>query len=234
MGKLLIWLLAAGKMGKLLMSGGSMLISMAAYSWIYGWKYAAGFVLLIFVHEMGHYLAARQRGIDTGLPTFIPFVGAWIALKDMPQDAETDAYLGFGGPLLGSAAAMACYFAARETGSNLLLALAYSGCMLNLFNLIPILPLDGGRITSVISPKVWLVGVPLLAGLFFVQPSPMLILIGILALPHLKTALSDSASTQAGYYAVASETRINYAVMYLGLAAFLAMISYSIHRMLGH
>jgi Zn-dependent protease len=129
---------------------------------------------------------------------------------------------------------MACYFAARETGSNLLLALAYSGCMLNLFNLIPILPLDGGRITSVISPKVWLVGVPLLAGLFFVQPSPMLILIGILALPHLKTALSDSASTQAGYYAVASETRINYAVMYLGLAAFLAMISYSIHRMLGH
>jgi Zn-dependent protease len=234
MGKLLIWLLAAGKMGKLLMSGGSMLISMAAYSWIYGWKYAAGFVLLIFVHEMGHYLAARQRGIDTGLPTFIPFVGAWIALKDMPQDAETDAYIGFGGPLLGSAAAMACYFAARETGSNLLLALAYSGCMLNLFNLIPILPLDGGRITSVISPKVWLVGVPLLAGLFFVQPSPMLILIGILALPHLKTALSDSASTQAGYYAVASETRINYAVMYLGLAAFLAMISYSIHRMLGH
>lgn len=221
-------------MGKLLMSGGSMLISMAAYSWIYGWKYAAGFVLLIFVHEMGHYLAARQRGIDTGLPTFIPFVGAWIALKDMPQDAETDAYIGFGGPLLGSAAAMACYFAARETGSNLLLALAYSGCMLNLFNLIPILPLDGGRITSVISPKVWLVGVPLLAGLFFVQPSPMLILIGILALPHLKTALSDSASTQAGYYAVASETRINYAVMYLGLAAFLAMMSYSIHRMLGH
>jgi Zn-dependent protease len=216
------------------MSGGSMLISMAAYSWIYGWKYAAGFVLLIFVHEMGHYLAARQRGIDTGLPTFIPFVGAWIALKDMPQDAETDAYIGFGGPLLGSAAAMACYFAARETGSNLLLALAYSGCMLNLFNLIPILPLDGGRITSVISPKVWLVGVPLLAGLFFVQPSPMLILIGILALPHLKTALSDSASTQAGYYAVASETRINYAVMYLGLAAFLAMMSYSIHRMLGH
>jgi Zn-dependent protease len=234
MGKLLIWLLAAGKMGKLLMSGGSMLISMAAYSWIYGWKYAAGFVLLIFVHEMGHYLAARQRGIDTGLPTFIPFVGAWIALKDMPQDAETDAYIGFGGPLLGSAAAMACYFAARETGSNLLLALAYSGCMLNLFNLIPILPLDGGRITSVISPKVWLVGVPLLAGLFFVQPSPMLILIGILALPHLKNALSDSASTQAGYYAVASETRINYAVMYLGLAAFLAMMSYSIHRMLGH
>jgi Zn-dependent protease len=234
MGKLLIWLLAAGKMGKLLMSGGSMLISMAAYSWIYGWKYAAGFVLLIFVHEMGHYLAARQRGIDTGLPTFIPFVGTWIALKDMPQDAETDAYIGFGGPLLGSAAAMACYFAARETGSNLLLALAYSGCMLNLFNLIPILPLDGGRITSVISPRVWLVGVPLLAGLFFVQPSPMLILIGILALPHLKTALSDSASTQAGYYAVASETRINYAVMYLGLAAFLAMMSYSIHRMLEH
>lgn len=234
MGKLLVWLLAAGKMGKLLASGGTMLLSMIAYSWIYGWRYAVGFVLLILVHEMGHYLAARRRGVDTGMPTFIPFVGAWIALKEMPQDAETEAYIGFGGPLLGSAAAMACYFAARHTDSNLLLALAYSGCMLNLFNLIPIQPLDGGRITAVISPRMWLAGVPLLAGLFFVQPSPMLILIGILALPHLKTALSGTPDAADGYYTASSETRINYAVMYLGLAAFLAMMSYNLHGMLGH
>jgi hypothetical protein len=61
LGKLLAWLLAAGKMGKLLTTGGTMLLSMVAYSWIFGWKYAAGFVLLIFVHEMGHYLAALAR-----------------------------------------------------------------------------------------------------------------------------------------------------------------------------
>lgn len=233
MGKLLVWLLAAGKMGKLLSSGGTMLLSMIAYSWIYGWRYAVGFVLLILVHEMGHYLAARQRGIDTGLPMFIPFVGAWVALKDRPQDAETEAYIGFGGPLLGSAAAMACYFAARQTGSDVLLALAYSGCMLNLFNLIPVRSLDGGSITAAISPKMWLIGVPLLAGLFFVQPSPMLLLIGILALPHFKNVFSGNPDGDQGYYSVPGETRINYAVMYLGLAAFLAMMSYSIHGMLG-
>jgi Zn-dependent protease len=155
MGKLLVALFAAGKLGKLLTTGGTMLLSMLAYSLVYGWRYAVGFVLLIFFHEMGHYLAARQRGLNVGVPTFIPFVGAWIQLKEMPHDVETEAYVGFAGPLAGTIAALACYWLARETGSGLLLALSYSGFMLNLFNLIPISPLDGGRITAIISPKVW-------------------------------------------------------------------------------
>ena len=233
MGKLLLWLLAAGKMGKLLTTGGTMLLSMLVYSWVFGWRYAAGFVLLIFVHEMGHYLAARRRGLDVGAPTFIPFVGAWIALKDQPHDVETEAYIGFAGPLFGTAAALICYFAARDNGdSRLLLALAYSGCMLNLFNLIPISPLDGGRITAIISPKVWLAGVPLLAALFFVHPSPMLIMIAILAYPQLKAAIWGNPDLPAKYYEVPRDTRINYGILYLGLVAFLAMMSYSIHGML--
>ena len=233
MGKLLAALLAAGKLGKVLTTGGTMLLSMLVYSWVFGWKYAAGFVLLIFVHEMGHYVAARQRGLPVGAPTFIPFVGAWISMKEMPRDVETEAYVGFAGPLAGTAAAMACYFLARETDSRLLLALAYSGCMLNLFNLIPISPLDGGRITAIISPKVWLAGVPLLAGLFFYKPSPMLILIALLAWPQLKAAFSGQSGQAPGYYAASLDARINYAVMYLGLAAFLAIMSYEIHAMLG-
>ena len=233
MGKLLVWLLAAGKLGKLLTTGGTMLISMLVYTWVFGWRYAVGFVLLIFCHEMGHYLAARRRGLAVGAPTFIPFVGAWIELKDMPHDVETEAYVGFAGPVAGTAAALACYFAARETDSRLLLALAYSGCMLNLINLIPISPLDGGRITAIISPKVWLAGVPLLAALFFYSPSPMLILIAILAYPQLKTAIWGNPDLPAQYYEVARETRINYGVMYLALVAFLAMMSYSIHDMIG-
>ncbi|RZA35106.1 MAG: site-2 protease family protein [Lysobacteraceae bacterium] len=232
MGKLLAALLAAGKLGKLLTTGGSMLVSMLVYSWVFGWPYAVGFVLLIFVHEMGHYVAARQRGLPVGAPTFIPFVGAWIAMKEMPRDVETEAYVGFAGPLAGSAAAMACYFLARETGSQLLLALAYAGCMLNLFNLIPISPLDGGRITAIISPKVWLLGVPLLAGLFFYRPSPMLILIAILAYPQLKAAIWGNPDLPAAYYAASAEARINYAVMYLGLVAFLAIMSHEIHGMI--
>jgi Zn-dependent protease len=233
MGKLLVWLLAAGKLGKLLTTGGTMLLSMLVYSWVFGWKYAAGFVLLILVHEMGHYIAARRRGLAVGAPTFIPFVGAWIALEQVPHDVETEAYIGFAGPLAGTAAALACYFLAREADSRLLLALAYSGCMLNLFNLIPISPLDGGRITAIISPKVWLAGVPLLAALFFFRPSPMLILIAILAYPQLKAAIWGNPNLPERYYEVAAETRINYAVMYLGLAAFLAIMSHEIHQMIG-
>lgn len=232
MGKLIVWLLAAGKMGKLLTTCGTMLISMVVYSWVFGWRYAAGFVGLIFVHEMGHYVAARRRGLEVGAPTFIPFVGAWIALKEVPHDVETEAYIGFAGPLAGTAGAMLCYYFARNSDSNLLLALAYSGCMLNLFNLIPISPLDGGRITAIISPKVWLAGVPLLAGLFFYHPSPMLILIAVLAYPQLKEAIWGDPAKGTDYYTVPRDTRINYGVLYLCLVAFLAMMSYSIHEML--
>ena len=232
MGKLIVWLLAAGKMGKLLTTCGTMLLSIVAYSWLYGWAYAIGFVALIFVHEMGHYGAARQRGLKVGAPTFIPFVGAWVQLKDMPHDVETEAYVGFAGPLAGSAAAMVCYFLARDHDSDLLLVLAYSGCMLNLFNLIPVSPLDGGRITAIISPKVWLAGVPLLAALFFYHPSPMLILVAVLAYPQIKQAIWGDPDRDQAYYAVPREQRINYAVLYLGLVAFLAMMSYSIHNML--
>jgi Zn-dependent protease len=230
--KLIIWLLAAGKMGKLLLTCGTMLLSIVVYSWVYGWRYAVGFVALILVHELGHYVAARQRGLNVGAPTFIPFVGAWIALKELPHDVETEAYIGFAGPLAGTLASIACYYFARNSDSNLLLAVAYSGCMINLFNLIPVSPLDGGRITAIISPKVWLAGVPLLAALFFYHPSPMLILVAVLAYPQIKEAIWGDPAKPAGYYVVSREARINYGVMYLVLVAFLAMMSYSIHEML--
>ena len=187
--KLLLLLLNGAKLGKLALTGGSMLLSVVAYAWIFGWWYAVGFVGLIFVHEMGHYVAARRRGLDVGAPTFIPFVGAWVSLKDLPHDAETEAYIGIAGPLIGSLGALVCYFAARETGSTLLLALAYSGFFLNLFNLIPLSPFDGGRITAVLSPRLWLLGAPMLVGLFLWRPSPLLILMAILAAPQVMQAI---------------------------------------------
>ena len=100
--KLLGMLFAAGKLGKLLTTGGTMIVSVLAYALVWGLPYAFGLVLLIFVHEMGHYLAARQRGLEVGAPTFIPFVGAWVAMKDMPRDVETEAYVGLAGPLVGT------------------------------------------------------------------------------------------------------------------------------------
>ncbi|MGH7164371.1 MAG: site-2 protease family protein [Nitrospiraceae bacterium] len=232
--KWLLLLLSAGKLGKIALTGGTMLLSMVTYSFVFGWRYSVGFVLLIFLHEMGHFLAARQRGLNVGAPTFIPFVGAWIQLKDLPHDVETEAYVGIAGPVAGTLASMVCYYAAESYESRLMLALAYAGFMLNLFNLIPLSPLDGGRITAIISPKVWWAGVPILVGLFFWITSPMLLLIAILALPHLwSTIRKDSAMAMPDrYYDVPVATRWNYALYYLGLAGFLGIMSYQTHRML--
>lgn len=234
--KLLLTLLAAGKLGKVLVSGGSMLLSVLAYSLVFGWRYAVGFIALLLVHEAGHYLAARQRGLDVGLPTFLPFVGAWVELRDLPHDAETEAWIGFAGPLLGSLAALACYFAARESGSDLLLALAYAGFFLNLFNLIPLSPFDGGRITSVVSPRIWLLGVPVLAALFFWRPSPLLLIMALLAAPQVMKAwkFDPQAVENQAYYAASGETRLTYGFYYVGLLGFLAVMAHDTHEMLAH
>ena len=87
--KLLSALLLTGKLSKVLLTGGTMLLSLVTYAWVFGWMYAAGFIALLFAHEMGHYIAARQRGLNVGAPCFIPFVGAWINLKEQPLNAET-------------------------------------------------------------------------------------------------------------------------------------------------
>src|SRR5579883_2417175 len=135
-----------------LKTGGTMLLSMWFYALVFGWRYAVGFVLLIFIHECGHLLAARWFGLKVGAPVFLPFMGAFIALKDAPRDAWMEAVVGIGGPVLGTVGALICLAAYGYWGDPLYRALAYSGFWLNLFNLTPILPLDGGRIVSAISP----------------------------------------------------------------------------------
>ena len=233
--KLLLLLFGALKFGKLLPAVATMLLSIGVYAAMFGWQYAVGFVALLLIHEMGHYVAARHRGLDVGLPTFIPFVGAWVELKDLPHDAETEAYVGMAGPLVGSAGALACFYLARDQGSSQLLALAYSGFFLNLFNLIPLAPFDGGRITAAISPRLWLLGAPLLVALFFYSPSPLLILMAVLALPNVVKAWRGLRTPEEQtYYTVRAETRVSYAAVYLGLAAFLAIMCEQLHAELPH
>lgn len=235
--KLLLMVLGGLKLGKVLLTGGTMLISVVVYAFVFGWRYAVGFVLLMFVHEMGHFIAARQRGLNVGAPTFIPFLGAWIEMKDMPHDAETEAYVGLAGPLVGTLGALACYFVARDMGPDgrWLLAVSYGGFFLNLFNLIPLSPLDGGRITAVLSPRLWLLGVPVLLGLFYLNPSPMLILIALMAAPQVMKAWKFRADdpAHAHYYRASGETRLTYATAYIGLLAFLAVMTHDVHEMLG-
>lgn len=228
--KMLFLALAAGKIGKFLMTGGTMLISIVTYAFVYGWRYAVGIVGLIFAHEMGHYLAAKQSKLDVGAPCFIPFVGAWIQLKEQPMNVEVEAFVGMAGPVVGSGAAFFCYLVAESSGSSLLMAIAYSGFMLNLFNLIPITPLDGGRIVAVISPKIWYVGIPILIGLFLWRPSPMLLLLGILFIPKVLEALKNQDFESSAYYQANRATRISYAVQYLMLALCLSVTVFVIHE----
>jgi Zn-dependent protease len=232
--KLLLIFLSTLKLGKLAGTGGTMLLSLAVYAALWGWRFAAGFIGLLFVHEMGHFIAARQRGLKVGAPTFVPFVGAWIALEGQPRDAETEAYVGMAGPFLGAVASLCVYLAARHVDSALLLAIAYSGLVLNLFNLLPLSPLDGGRITAVLSPRVWLLGAPLMVALMFYRPSPMLVLVAIMAAPQLLKAwrYDPAAPENAAYYGAPLSVKLEYGAGYLGLAALLAIMTYDVHDML--
>src|SRR3954468_18570778 len=130
---------------KLLTTSGTMLISLAAYSLIWGWKFALGFVLLLLVHEMGHVIQLRREGIPASAPMFIPFLGAVVTAKSLGDDATAEARVGLAGPVLGSLGAALLIPVWLATGNDLWQALAFTGFFLNLFNLLPVVPLDGGR-----------------------------------------------------------------------------------------
>lgn len=225
-------LLKFAKLAKVASSAGTMLLSVFVYALTYGWGYAVGFVGLLFCHELGHYIAARQRGLAVGLPTFIPFVGAWVEIKDGFGNAETEAYVGIAGPALGTICALACLVVGNMFDSDLLRAIAYSGFILNLFNLLPVSPLDGGRITSIVSPHVWLVGIPALMALFFYWPSPMLIMIAVLAIHHVLSLFKTQETDARAYRRVAWHVRIGYGAAYLALAGFLALMAFDLHERL--
>ena len=121
-------------------------ISVGAYALIWGWKFGVGFVALILVHELGHFVEAKRQGLDVSIPRFIPFLGAYVAIKNSPLNPLKNAYLALAGPAAGALASLACWGIGSATGSSLFHALAYAGFFLNLFNLIPIGILDGGAI----------------------------------------------------------------------------------------
>jgi len=228
----LLLLLSSLKWGKLATTGGTMLLSLAVYATIWGWSYAAGFIALIFAHEMGHFVAARRCGLNVGAPTFIPFVGAWIELKDQPVDVRTEAYVAIAGPLVGTVAAVAVYLSGRWTDSMVLVAIAYAGLFLNLLNLLPISPLDGGRITAIISPRIWLIGAPMMLALLLYRPSPVLAIIAIMAFPQLIKAwkYDPKAPENRAYYGVPLQAKLEYGGLYLALTAYLGIMTFEVHE----
>jgi Zn-dependent protease len=198
----------------------TMLVAVWAYAMLWGVPFAVGFVLLIFVHELGHAIVMRQQGIPAGAPVFIPFVGAVIAMKGDPRDAYVEALVGIGGPILGSVGALVCLIVGWALDSLFWYALASTGFLINLFNLIPISPLDGGRIVGVISRWLWLFGYGVGIAVFLVTYSPILFLILLLGLVGLGRTIRGP---RAGYYDVEPRRRVAVGAAYFALLALLAL-----------
>jgi Zn-dependent protease len=174
------WLALAATKIKFVGAGLSALVSIGAYTLIWGWRFALGFVALLFVHEMGHVIQLRREGIPASAPFFIPFLGAIVAMKRLPDDAAAEARVGLAGPVLGSLGVLVPLALWGLTGNELFQALAFVGFFLNLFNLLPVLPLDGGRAMAALSPWVWVLGLAGLAVLMVVWFSPILLLVLLL------------------------------------------------------
>jgi len=223
--KLKTILLLAPKL-KLLTTVGTMAVSLAAYSFVFGWAFAAGFVLLLFVHETGHVIQLRREGIKASAPMFIPFLGAVISARSLGADALAEARVGLAGPILGSIGSAACIIIWHATGNDVWRALAYTGFFLNLFNLLPVVPLDGGRAMAAMAPWMWFVGLAALVPLALVFPNPILVIVLLLAgLETYKRWKLRSAgdARQTAYYRVAPLDRALVAAVYLSLIALLVV-----------
>jgi Zn-dependent protease len=211
---------------KLLTTSGSMLVSIAAYSFIWGWRFAAGFVLLLLAHEMGHVIQLRREGVRASAPMFIPFMGAFIAMKELPKDALAEARVGLAGPVLGSLAAAAVVPIWLVTGNDFWAALAFTALFLNLINLMPALPLDGGRAMAAMAPRMWFVGFAVMIALTIWKPNPILILIllfgGMETWKRWKDRRRGEEADRA-YYRVAPRHRLAVGLVYVGLIIALAV-----------
>jgi len=215
---------------KLVTVAGSMIVSVGAYALLGGWWFGVGLVGLIFVHEMGHVAELRRQGVAASAPLFIPFLGAVIGMKRLPRNAWREAQVALAGPLLGSLGAALVWAAGAYSGSRFLTALAFIGFFINLFNLIPIVPLDGGRAVAALHPAIWLLGLAGLVALEVIRPSPILpviILIGGLELG--RRWRSRNLPRLADYYRVKPWQRAAVASVYLGLAALLVVAMNATH-----
>jgi Zn-dependent protease len=215
---------------KVVTVAGSMIVSVGAYALLGGWWFGVGLVGLIFVHEMGHVLALRRQGVPASAPLFIPFLGAAIGMKKMPENAWREAEVALAGPLLGSLGAAAVWAAGSYYHSRFLIALAFIGFFINLFNLIPIVPLDGGRAVAALHPAIWLLGLVGLVVLAVLRPSPILPLVIVIGSLELwRRWKGRKLPGFAGYYRVTRWQRTAVATAYLGLAVVLVVAMNATH-----
>jgi Zn-dependent protease len=209
---------------------GSMVVSAGVYVWVGGWWFGIGLVVLLFIHEMGHVVEAKRQGLPISAPVFIPMLGAGILMKRNPRDAWHEALNGIAGPIVGSLGAATIWVVGEAYDSRPLQALAFLGFFINLFNLIPALPLDGGRIAAALNPAVWFLGFVALIGLVVWKPNPLLFLILVFSAMELwrRWQLRHLPEAQS-YYRVRPSQRLTIAVLYIGLAVLLVLGMHATH-----
>ncbi|HXP38388.1 MAG TPA: site-2 protease family protein [Solirubrobacteraceae bacterium] len=210
---------------KLLTTAGTAAISVVVYSLFFGWTFAIGFVVLLFVHEMGHVIQLRREGVKASAPMFIPLLGAVVMMKSMPDDALSEARVGLAGPILGTAGSAVCLAIGEATNSNFMRALAYVGFLLNLINLVPLTPFDGGRAMAAMAPAMWFVGLGVMVALLLITGNTFLlifIVLGGMDVWRRWKLRSTRSLEQAAYYRVSPRNRLLVGAVYIGLIAILA------------
>jgi Zn-dependent protease len=214
-----------------LKTGGTMLLSIAVYAQLYGWWFAVGFVLCILAHEMGHVYVAWRMGVPVTAPIFIPMFGALILQKRSARSAWDEALIGIGGPIAGTLAGLFCLLIADLTHSPLMMGLAYTGFLINLFNLAPIFPLDGGWITGAVSPRIWLLGIVGMLALYVtgVVHNPLLILLLLLSAPRLWHGLKTGNMMPDGAVPTTPQQRTQMGLAYVSLCALLVWLMAHTH-----
>jgi len=211
---------------KLLVTAGSMAVSILAYTTIWGFWFAIGFVILLLVHEMGHVIALRREGIKASAPMFIPFMGAVISARSLGDNALAEARVGLAGPILGTIGSAVCIVIWQVTGHDFWRALAFTGLFLNLFNLLPVVPLDGGRAMAAMTPWLWFVGFAGIVVLALLFPNPIILIIAVFAAYETYRRWQQrrtGGAAQLAYYRVSPRGRLLVAAVYLGLVALLVV-----------
>jgi Zn-dependent protease len=206
-------------------AGGSMVLTIAAYATKFRFGLVVGFVLITVIHEIGHAVVIRAKGLRAGFMVFIPFIGGAVTLKDQPRSAYDDAQIGLAGPIAGTLASLACLEIFKVWGNPLYLLIASLGFVINLLNLLPLGPLDGGRISAAVTKWMWLFGGGAVIYKTFKQPNPLMIMVLILAAFQVYASIVREKDEKA-FYDVTLTQRAAIATAYFVLVVFLGHQTY--------
>lgn len=209
----------------------SAVASFAIYAVAFGWQFGLGFMALLLVHEMGHYIVIRSKGLPAGLPIFIPLLGAFVTMRRAPATVRDEAEIAIAGPLAGAIGGVVCLIAYWQAGMPVLLLLAYYSFLLNLLNLIPVGPLDGARIVGAISKWIWPIGLLAVGAAAYYTHNTLLIVLGAFGAFQLFSRFSAAGSSR--YYSISLGSRAAITLLYVALSGVLAYATYALHPLIG-